>query len=1042
MTSHWVRPTIATKLIGALALAIVGSAGAAGMSVVLPSSLSIASPVSANYSLWCKNMSFGFNTTMHYIHKRFWTTGSASGRGWNRTEDVDLPLAWYNPADPETFIWKPTSNNGTSDSHSAYPSGDGWTDAPAGPYTQHYAITRTNALFQPFGTEEESLPAVSVPACADIVATNFNLDKTVYHVGETVKSSMTFKNNSSIGITTDPGLTYSIKLFNAATWAPDGSNPNNRTIDNIFTETGGFAPNQSRSYNYNWIPNLTPGQYDVQSRSTEVKYRFNDYRNIAWRAEDDMSVGGNYPALANNQSSFKRIAIIESPKNLAASSSCSSVILSWQKGGGITNLQLRVYNSANNEVKNVLLAGNATGATITGLPFNNTYRYVLNAKVTVNGTTYTDSAINGPSTTLSNCLNLTANDFELTDSSGATQRIFDRGERFYFKGKVSNVLAGTGPSGSKTVFCKLTSYCPNYYDARVGHGTWPGNSTYAYGTYPGGSYESAFEGTKSGAYYSSGIYTARMQVNPDSDSPVEETSYTDNTADYSFAVINQPTNPTQTYGCNWATFSWLGGDSTIHRYRVHITNMDSGGQDDYYTSNGQQLSLTKNGLSQGPHSYQWQLYAQVIINGTTYEYTDGNKNSFTTTACLTFTVQTPTQTLAAPGIPADTLLKVDYSPSASQWNSQNGTYILGVLGVIHGTTCSPFSDPTDFDVAGPSGWPDNSAKMNGGSLSMSYKAGDSVSVLLTPPDTAEAGQLYTVCIGASSSEATTATTIIPVEYKIVISPWLQVKSPSTELVGQTGSVHSNGTVNMTIPNNKYFFFNGYGGVLSAAGSISIPLARQASTTPPKWRSEHNSFISSPTYDSLWRAAQGRQKVIETVAEPNANYYDNKGISYHMDKHCGTTSVYLVDGDLTPANYIRWWHNGCSSAGPRQLVYFINGNMTVNDYIADETDTSTLTFVIKGDLTISESVDRLDGVYLVGGTIDDGGGSTPLVVHGSLLGLGGSTPTASAGVVGASLRRSVGENLDPAITIVYQPKYLDLLKGSAMAGSERIWKEIE
>lgn len=132
---------------------------------------------------------------------------------------------------------------------------------------------------------------------------------------------------------------------------------------------------------------------------------------------------------------------------------------------------------------------------------------------------------------------------------------------------------------------------------------------------------------------------------------------------------------------------------------------------------------------------------------------------------------------------------------------------------------------------------------------------------------------------------------------------------------------------------------------------------------------------------------------------------------------------------------------------KKIVVFVNGSLTVNKNICDNscssapTDTaSSIVFILnnyqptdKGDLTLLPTVTRLDGVYIFPGAFDDGGGAAQLVGYGSLIG------TDSNYNLGDGLLRTFSTGSAPAEQWFYQAKYLSHYK-NVLATPTYTWSE--
>lgn len=119
----------------------------------------------------------------------------------------------------------------------------------------------------------------------------------------------------------------------------------------------------------------------------------------------------------------------------------------------------------------------------------------------------------------------------------------------------------------------------------------------------------------------------------------------------------------------------------------------------------------------------------------------------------------------------------------------------------------------------------------------------------------------------------------------------------------------------------------------------------------------------------------------------------------------------------------------ANVSARKILVLVNGNLTFSPGVnvtVNSTGNSALAFVLGansligaiGDLTVSNTTSRLDGLYIFPGTFNSGSSTTQnLVGGGSLLGTSSSTSFS----LGRNINNAFGENW------TYQSKYLDLFK---------------
>ena len=109
---------------------------------------------------------------------------------------------------------------------------------------------------------------------------------------------------------------------------------------------------------------------------------------------------------------------------------------------------------------------------------------------------------------------------------------------------------------------------------------------------------------------------------------------------------------------------------------------------------------------------------------------------------------------------------------------------------------------------------------------------------------------------------------------------------------------------------------------------------------------------------------------------------------------------------------------------RILMPMVNVNITQNK------TTPISMIVAKGDITIDESVTRVDGI-LVGNNINIGGSGAQLVINGSLYGTNLVNIT-------RSYANKVNNNTSPAVLINYKPDFMFNMP-SSMNKSITNWK---
>lgn len=101
----------------------------------------------------------------------------------------------------------------------------------------------------------------------------------------------------------------------------------------------------------------------------------------------------------------------------------------------------------------------------------------------------------------------------------------------------------------------------------------------------------------------------------------------------------------------------------------------------------------------------------------------------------------------------------------------------------------------------------------------------------------------------------------------------------------------------------------------------------------------------------------------------------------------------------------------------QVIYFLSNNVQItNDYTS--APTNACVFVVKGNVTISASVNRIDAFFLVDGDFVTQSSNRVLIIKGSVIANNVRFGRDLGGVV---------NNSNPSEIIIYDPKYLDILR---------------
>ncbi len=240
------------------------------------------------------------------------------------------------------------------------------------------------------------------------------------------------------------------------------------------------------------------------------------------------------------------------------------------------------------------------------------------------------------------------------------------------------------------------------------------------------------------------------------------------------------------------------------------------------------------------------------------------------------------------------------------------------------------------------------------------------------------------------------------------------------------------------------------------------------TTRKTIRSDTNSFLS--VKDDINQAAnrytsEGKCIIGKPAAIPqfSLNSYDEMKSLYfdqNKQKDQQTTlsgeqiqtnpvqSVNLEQGNIDHLYYITGSYTIGSDLNVKKAgVIFVDGNLTINTNITQKSNTDGLVFLVKGDVNIKDSVTEVNAFIITWGQFCSAwtGSFCPtppyltsqLIINGSIISLD-STKKPSF------VRRLINPNAnkkDPAEKIIFQPKYLAILK-NIFARDLSVWSEIE
>lgn len=124
-----------------------------------------------------------------------------------------------------------------------------------------------------------------------------------------------------------------------------------------------------------------------------------------------------------------------------------------------------------------------------------------------------------------------------------------------------------------------------------------------------------------------------------------------------------------------------------------------------------------------------------------------------------------------------------------------------------------------------------------------------------------------------------------------------------------------------------------------------------------------------------------------------------------------------------------------------VVVFVDGDLTINDDLNDEKD-SGIMFVVQKEVRISPGVTSVNGFIITHGGFCSSYASGSCISSVGKLTINGSVISFSSDPAKQpQFKRTNGLNIEPSEEIVYQPKYLVLMKG-AFAKTLQLWSEIQ
>ncbi len=669
------------------------------------------------------------------------------------------------------------------------------------------------------------------------------------------------------------------------------------------------------------------------------------------------------------------------------------------------------------------------------------------------------------SITIANPPNLVATAFNLANNAGASRSVFNVNENIYFYASMQNNGPSTLPAGTKTAIYKNRPSQVNANEMSdipfyiLNHGIFNASQTRTYSSWSGANWANNQNSTSPNSvvgapsFWQEGNaadYSARVFANFQN-STTESTYPADNQRSFNYSVIRQPVlNPATTPTCTSASFTWTAGSGNITGYRLIISTggnpvqtLDLAGN----VSNANAAGLV------GNTNYTWTLQANTT-NGYSPDLQTGAP--FTTPSCQSFNTTLPSGTVAEPGGDSATQdINMNYLPSQATWG--NDPITISVVGIHPGSNsaalCAPYNGNSPAVTSGSGGASgitadlDNSAAPLVGTMTFPASSRTSLVAFLAASDSTPQG-IYTICVGSRSTAGSANNPVAYTTFEVRYAKWIQIDSNAASR--NTGDVHSNGGISFNIPFNQYFF-KSVAGLVSAnsanAQGLNLPSNKLAATS--QWKVPvYQPAITSPAYQGLLQTVRGNLGTITTIDTATAT------TSNHILSSCSPNPVpqvsrafLIIPPDAANNTMTRSVASTAitnANCPNSQIIYFVQGNLAINQNITDDTSSSGIVFIVSGNITIGSAVTRLDGAYIFGGSFVTQAGGQPLIINGSLIGLAGNQPTSNSGnfLNGATtgLQRDLGTgNNNPGETIRFQPKYLEILK-PALGSSTLSWVE--
>ena len=193
-------------------------------------------------------------------------------------------------------------------------------------------------------------------------------------------------------------------------------------------------------------------------------------------------------------------------------------------------------------------------------------------------------------------------------------------------------------------------------------------------------------------------------------------------------------------------------------------------------------------------------------------------------------------------------------------------------------------------------------------------------------------------------------------------------------------------------------------------------------------------FSIPTYAEMKSLYITQNKLVEPTPGPQT--FTNS--QPHLSQN--TAYLYTIDQTDTDTGNLTVDQNFKVPKGAT-VVVFVDGDLTINDNIGDEKDSGVI-FVVQKEVRVTPSVTSVNAFIITHGGFCSSYASGSCISSVGKLTINGSVISFSSDPLKQpQFKRTNGLNVDPSEEIIYQPKYLVLLKNT-FAKTLQIWSEIQ